>query len=440
MKKCIISIFLVLLLACTPLAGLEAAAYTLPVGTELHAQSVYMVNIETGTVVFEHNPTLRTYPASITKLMTALVVLDQVPDLKQTVTVYDGVVDDLLGTGAAVAGLKAGEQVTYEQLLACLLIPSACDAANALAVAACGSIPRCVAYMNQKAQELGMKDTVYVNAHGLHDPGQYTTAIDLYALAMEVLKHPVLTELCRQYEYTMPATNVSDERSFATTNYMINPTSSWYYKRVQGLKTGYTDAAGRNLLSLAEKDGQRYITVVLGCPAETLNGYQVHHEFDDTDMLLRWAFTKLDYLSAVSADTPVDEVKVTLSATSDHVIAVPSEDFYAIVPIDAADSVLIEPHLTVTELEAPVHKGDVLGTATVTCAGEEIGTIELVAQQTLERSTFLWIKDRVLRVITSPTFIAVFVILLLAIAGFVIWNIQVNTKRRRLWNSKARKR
>ena len=327
-----------------------------------------------------------------------------------------------------------------EQLLACLLIPSACDASNILAMEICGNIEGFVTLMNEKAAALGMKNTHYTNAHGLHDPAQTTTAYDLYLLANEVIQHEVLTTICATASYTMPATNLSEARTFETTNFMINPTSSWYYKRVKGLKTGYTDDAGRNLVSLAEKDGQRYITVVLGCPAETLNGYQVHHEFDDTDALLRWAYTDLDYMCVVNSATVVGEVKVTLCAQTDYVTAVPAQDFYAIVPTKSADSVLIEPHLDKQQLEAPVQKGDVLGTATVKCAGEEIGTIQLVAQQACERNTFLLVKDRIIKVLTSKIFLILFGLILLAIAAFIIWNIQVNRRRRRLWNSKVRDR
>ncbi|MBR3844199.1 MAG: D-alanyl-D-alanine carboxypeptidase, partial [Clostridia bacterium] len=216
------------------------------------------------------------------------------------------------------------------------------------------------------------------------------------------------------------------------------PTSSWYYKRVQGLKTGYTDEAGRNLVSLAEKDGSRYITVVMGCPADTLNGYQVHHEFDNTDALLRWAYTDLEYTSVIDTTKPVAEVRVTLCKENDHVIAVPAKEFYAIVPKQSIDSVILEPHLDATELEAPIEKGTVLGTATVKCAGEDIGTVQLVAQETCERSTFLLVTNRIWRVISSTPFIIIFVLLLIALAAFIAWNIQVNRRRRRLWNSKVR--
>lgn len=441
MKKLMISIILAIFLAVSPLGTLSAAAYTLPVGTEVTAKAVYMVNLETGTVVFERNSEAKMFPASITKLMTALVAMDHITDLNATVTVYDNVIWDLSGTGAAVAGFQPGEIVTYRDLLSCLLIPSSADAANILAIATCGSIPAFVDEMNQKAAALGMEHSAYTNVHGLHDEGEYTTAYDLYLLGMEVLKYKQLTDICGECYYTIPATNMHDERTLETTNLMIYPSSAWYYRRVQGLKTGYTDAAGRNLLSLAEKDGQRYLTVVLGSPVETsASGVSLHHEFDDTEALLRWAFTDLSYMAVATTNKPEAEVKITLCAEADHVMAVPAQDFSAVIPTDAFDSIYSRVQLDVTEQEAPIRKGDHLGTVTYLCAGEEIGTVELVAQQTLERNTFMLIKDRVVGVITSKAFITIFVVLIVLIAGVVLWNVRVNMKRRRLWNSKVRKK
>jgi D-alanyl-D-alanine carboxypeptidase (penicillin-binding protein 5/6) len=440
MKKFAISIFLSLILVCSTLFTPTVGAYTLPPDLEIHAKSVYMVNLETGTVVYEKDPHLSLFPASVTKLMTALVALEQCPDLNKPVTVYPQVVDDLLGSGAAVANLLPGEQVTMSQLLHLLLIPSACDAANAIAMDISGNVENFVALMNQKAAALGMKNTKYANAHGLHEESQTTTAYDQYLLAMEIIKHNELTDICSLYEYTTPATNLQEPITFTTTNYMLNPTSSWYYKRIQGLKTGYTDHAGRNLVSLANKDGQRYITVVMGTPPDTLNGYQVHHEFDNTFDLLFWAYTDLSYKNVINTTRPVAEVKVKLCKETDHVIAVPSEDFHAIVPNESLDSVIVEPHLNFEEMEAPIDKGTPLGTATVKCAGEEIGTIQLVAQQDCKRNGFLWMTDRLMKFITHPITSTIILLLILGVIVFIAWNIQVNRRRRRLWNSKVRKK
>ncbi len=442
MKKFVISLFLCIILFCSTLFAPIASAYTPPPNVVIHAKAVYMVNIGTGTVVYEKNADKVIYPASITKLMTALVALDLTPNLKKQVTVYPDVVEDLWGTGAATAFLYPGEILTMEQLLNLLLIPSACDAANVIAMATCGSQEAFVTLMNQKAAELGMTKTHYVNAHGLHDPAQSTTAYDLYLLANEVLRHPELTKICGTTSYTLPATNLCDERVYNTTNMMMLSSTDWFYKRVQGLKTGFTDEAGRNLVGLAEKDGQRYITVVMGCPPEDENGYSQHYEFDDTFSLLYWAYTDLEYKNVINTTQPVEEVSVTLCKETDFVKLVPEKEFYAVVPKKSGDNVILVPQLNVETLEAPVEKGTVLGTAKVMCAGEEIGTVNLVAQESCERNKGMYVLDRtkkgVLAVVTSPWFWVPLLLIVAAATIFIVWNVRDNRRRRRLWNSKVR--
>ncbi len=444
MKKFVISIILCLILFCSSLIVPMASAYTPPPDVVIHARSVYMANLETGTIVYEKDAQQIIFPASITKLMTALVAMDLTPDLSKTITVYPDVVEDLWGTGAATAFLYPGEQVTMEQLLNLLLIPSACDAANVIAMATCGSQEAFVTLMNQKAKELGMTKTHYVNTHGLHDPTQTTTAYDIYLLAKEVVKSPLLTKICATTSYTLPATNMSEERTYNTTNLMMLSSTDWYYQRVQGLKTGFTDEAGRNLVSLAEKDGQRYITVVMGCPPEDADGYSQHYEFDDTYKLLYWAYTELEYKNVINATQPVEEIAVTLCKEAKFVKLVPEKEFYAIVPQKSSDNVILVPELSAQTLEAPVEKGTVLGIAKVMCAGEEIGTVNLIAQESCERNQGLYIWDRtkkgVLAVITSPWFWVPLLVVFVTVTIFVIWNVQENRRRRRLWSSKVRKR
>ncbi|MBR4867706.1 MAG: D-alanyl-D-alanine carboxypeptidase [Clostridia bacterium] len=414
-----------------------ASAYTLPPDVEVFAKSVYMVNLETGMVVYQKDPNAILYPASVVKLMTALVAVEQCPNIKTGFAVYPQVVEDLQNAKTDTFGLVAGEQVTLEQMLNLMLVPSFCDASNAIAVQIGGSIDGFVKLMNEKAAALGMKNTRYTNAHGLHDAKQVTTAYDQYLLAREIIKHKELVEICGQSSYTMPATNHhKEEQSFTTTNFMVNPFSDWFYKRVQGLKPGFSEEAGRNMVSLAEKDGQRYITVVLGSPIEKVNGYHQHKEFDTTYNLLYWAYTELEYLTIADVNQPVTELGVSWCKETDHVIVVPAEDFQAIVPKDAADSTILTPTLKKDRLLAPVKKGKVLGTATITCAGQEIGTVDLVAKNTCKLSFAMLIWS----IVSHPICLVLYGIIAVAAIAFLVWNVRVNYRRRRLWNSRSRRR
>lgn len=440
MKKYTFSLILAFAVIFTCFCPIYASAYTLPAGTEIEAQSAILYNVETDTVVYEKDADKQMEPASTTKLMTALIVSEHVTNFDLPVTAYSTVESDFTGLGASVINIKAGEQISTRDLLYALLIPSACDAANVLAVHVSGSTEKFVELMNQKAAALGMTGTHYTNAHGLAQDGLYTTARDLVTLGKEVLKNSMLAEICSKTYYEIPATNMSDVRKIFTTNYMMETTSPYYYKRVKGLKTGYTEKAGRCLVSYAEKDGAEYIGVVMGCKTKDENGNEHHYEFDDTDALLRWAFTNLTYSCTVTASDPVAEVKVRLCSETDHVLALPKEDFYAMIPSGSKDSIIIEPHLDSDAVTAPVDQGQVLGYASVLCAGEEIGQVELVAAEPCNRSGWLSFLDILKTIFTSKIFLTAVAVVIIVIAALTVFSIHDTRRRRRLFNSKIRKK
>ena len=440
MKKYTFSLILAFAVIFTCFCPIYASAYTLPAGTEVEAQSAILYNVETDTVVYEKDADKQMEPASTTKLMTALIVSEHVTNFDLPVTAYSTVESDFTGLGASVINIKAGEQISTRDLLYALLIPSACDAANVLAVHVSGSTEKFVELMNQKAAALGMTGTHYTNAHGLAQDGLYTTARDLVILGKEVLKNSMLAEICSKTYYEIPATNMSDVRKIFTTNYMMETTSPYYYKRVKGLKTGYTEKAGRCLVSYAEKDGAEYIGVVMGCKTKDENGNEHHYEFDDTDALLRWAFTDLSYACTVTKTTPVAEVNVKFAKSTDHVLALPKDDVYAMIPSGSKDSIIIEPHLDSTEIEAPVNQGQTLGYASILCAGEEIGRVDLVASEACDRSVWLSFLNALKAIFTSTIFKVLVIIVVLVIASLVAFSVYDTRRRRRLYNSKMRKR
>ena len=280
MKKIPCVVFLIICLVITTF--IPVSAYTLPAGTEVEAQSVILYNFNSDTVVYQNNPDEWREPASLTKLMTALVVAEIDPDPENTyITADSQSILDISGTGASNVNLKTGEVMSSLDLLRCLLISSG-DAANVLATHYAGSITAFVEKMNQRAATLGMIDTHFENAHGLSATGQHTTASDLLILAKEVCKFEKLTEICSKSRYTVPATNMSDERVLTTTNLMLDPSTDAYYKYTTGLKTGYTDNAGRCLISTAEKDNERYLCVMLGCPVYGSDGRFIRREFSSS--------------------------------------------------------------------------------------------------------------------------------------------------------------
>lgn len=236
-------------------------------GAGLYSESAVLMHLDSGEVLFQKNSGEKIYPASLTKLMTALVILDHFEDLDHTVTLSGEVFDCLSGSGASVAGFLPGEQLTLRDLLYGCVLPSGADAAMGLACVTAGSEENFAELMNGKAAELGMAHTHFKNATGLHDPGHYTTVMDMAVLLRAGLKNPDFRELLTTFDYQTEPTNrhpggvglSSTLSSLMGTPYQDGVT-------LLGGKTGYTEEAGLCLASLAEKDGREYIAVTAGAP------------------------------------------------------------------------------------------------------------------------------------------------------------------------------
>lgn len=429
-------------------------AYT-PANFEIDAEGALLVNTDTGTVLYEKNGDKKLYPASLTKLMTALVLYENTRDLdSEIITVSEYAIKSLEGTDSSTGGLKIGEKLTVRQMLYVLLLSSANDGANAIAEHVSGSIDAFCDKMNQKAAELGMTGTHYANAHGLHDLNHYTTVNDMYKLTTAFLAVDVLKEVCYSKKYTLATTNLSSARTYTTTNYlMLNngekctaekyKGEAYYYKYANGVKTGYTDAAGRCLISTASKNGYNYMCILMKSPVYDVSGKKIRLEFGDSKALYEWAFNDFTYKSILGTDEIIAEAPVTLAWDTDYVSAIPSSALSAIVPKSADNStVTTSVRWNGSSFQAPIKKGDVLGECDIIYAGEILGTVTLTAAQDVERSTLMLVghklKSGASAVFNSPIFYVFLIILILLAAAFIISIIILNSSGRKRRRKKRR--
>ena len=372
MKK---SRFLSLVLTLSVLAALflpvSASALEEPALNCTHA---VLLDANYNEVLYEKGAYEKAYPASITKVMTALLVLEAIqegkfaPDTPITASASAAQIPE----GSSTANIKAGEVLTVEQLLYCLLLPSANEAAQILAEAVDGDQAAFVEHMNQRAKELGCQGTHFVNVHGFHDPNHYTTAYDIALMSRElILHHPDI----RTYTTIWMDTLRDGTFQLANTNKLIR-----FYDGATGLKTGSTDSAKYCLSATAEREGMELIAVVLKSPT----GQQ---RFEDAKALLNYGFSTYALLHTVPEE-PFPAIPVVLGETETVQPCIDPQKAVALVQKSQAGG--LSQSVTLAEqVEAPVSAGQELGTLTLTdAAGETVQSIPIRAAQSVERLTF----------------------------------------------------
>ena len=383
-----------------------------------------------GEVLYTKDAYEKAYPASTTKVMTALLVMEAIEEGRLTpstvVTVGESRLQDIpSGEGYVVANLQVGEQLTVEQLLYCMLLESDCDAANVLAAAADGTVDDFVAHMNRKAGELGCQGTHFTNTSGVHDEEHYTTAYDLSLIMTAALAHDLFRTIIATASYTVPATNLSDERFFFNTNGLIS--NLWYsgytYDKCIGGKTGNTDEAGRCLVAAAEDGDTLLVSVVLGSGPVEVPGYDDlrQGQLISSRNLLEWGFDNFRRVTITEDSEPVAKVAVTMSREADEVNLKPQGSITRTLPVDL-DLEQIETRITLysDSVEAPVQEGQVLGAMTLSYEGEVYGTLDLVAVNSVERSELLYKKQQFLDFFQSAWVKLVLVAVLVLVAALVL--------------------
>ncbi|CED80131.1 D-alanyl-d-alanine carboxypeptidase [Chlamydia abortus] len=402
-----------------------AGLFTHPVHGQIvfpktRGNAVAVVHTETGKVLYAKDLDKRIYPASMTKIATALFILKKHPDvLNRFIIVKPDAIASItpqakkqsgyrspphwLETDGVTIQLQNKEEVSGWDLFHALLICSANDAANALAIACSGSVAEFMKQLNQFLRELGCDHTHFNNPHGLHHPDHYTTAGDLIRIMREGLKEPLFRQVIRTTNYTMAPTNLSEERILHLTNKLILPGSTYYYPPALGGKTGTTKDAGRNLVFAAKKHGRSIITIAAGYSA-------MSELYEDVIALCEGVFNEQPLRRYLIP--PTETYPLRLGLLGKISIPLPDGVYYDFYASEGEEpkTVSFVPHAT----KLPIQKGDLLGHWVFrNVAGERVRAEPLYASDTLHPSVGQKIRLYTKRIITSyRTYIVLTLVLL----------------------------
>ena len=412
---------------------------TWPEGPENNSGAVCLLDADTGAVLYDKNMDEQRYPASITKILTALLIIEN-KQMTDTVTFGEHAVSESI-PGNARINVQLGETITVEDALHAILLASANEVCTQLAIDIAGSEEGFAAMMNERAAELGCTGTHFCNPCGLHEDDHYTTAHDLYLIAKEAMKDATFRDIVSTVQHRMAKTNLHEERIILTTNQLIfSSFQPWSYANCLGIKTGHTSQAGNCFVGYAEYGDAKLFSVVLGCSSSSKEYPTVAASFTDTKSLCQWGFENFTSKTLARQGEEVTYTKVKLSTDTNQVILIAKNDLVSLLPkeLDVKDLELQSD--IPEEVAAPIKAGDTIGSVTYTYDGRDYGTVELVALNDISRCTVLFYADKLSSFFQS----IVFKVLLLAAAAFFLLHIFTGLvfggvrRRRRRHSSRSR--
>ena len=365
-----LTVLMIINIFCPVVKADEVNSANSPASVTVMSPHAILLNSENGQILFEQNAREKAYPASTTKLMTAILTLENCK-------LEDEVIIDkqaLMGIPRSytTAALQPNEKLTVDQLLHVLLIPSANDAANVLAFHVGGSIEAFAEKMNEKAKEIGCENTHFMNPSGIHNDDHYSTAYDMAKIGMYARKFDTIRQIATNTEYSLPNLPNGSLRHFKTTNTLITPKNQYHYEFANGLKTGYTDKAKSCIVATAQKKDINLMCVVLG--GDKTEDKKAQRELD-CKTLFEYGFNHFKTVDVCTENGFADKSKIEdiPSVLQDANIAY-SRTLNLMVP---SDNSYTEKYFLSSNLELPIKKGTVVGHVTYTINGQDY-TVDLV--------------------------------------------------------------
>lgn len=419
------SFVLIVVLALPAAAEGESAALS-DTAPALTAPAAYVVNLDTNIVVYDKNSEVPLSAASLTKMMTTLLLLESYQDQLDSISltapsyIYDLIWEQ--STNASTADIRRGETQSLRNLLYAMLLPSGNEAAYIVAdYMGGGSIDNFVAMMNNEAAAIGCTGTTFVDPCGLN-PNNITTARDAYLILRALTAYDVFAtvagtpayDMGTNSRYTTPGTYILQNTDKLITN------SSYHRDYTKGGKTGSL-GEWQNFAGWHSQDGESYISVVLNVPMESDEGGRP--ALLETGTLMDWVFATYTIAPALDPTQPITEVRVAYSTQADTVMLYPVDNMMTLLPREGGAALTEQVFHVPDQLPAPIKQGDVVGTVTLTIQGEIIGTTDLIAGSDVSRNQLLYTLSRV-REFFSSTYCKVVVMLtMLVIGAYLIFTV-----------------
>ena len=402
------------------------------------------------TVLFEKAPDTPVSPAASMRVIMGLYAKKLITDKKMDIDTATGVYTEALnnnyvsGTGLSIANMEFGETWKVRDLLNLSMIQTAADAAVTLASTTAGSVESFISGMNEYAASIGCTNTHFMNVTGLDDEKQYTTAHDLYVAMRYAMDDPDLSKALALTEYTVTPVKNGVTRSWENSNYMLRASSIYNYEPMVAGKTGVSEKDGKALVSLSVKDSYRYLTVVLGCPFSTGEDEDelTESHYDSTEALVNWAMSSFAYQTLLKKNQPMTRVDVGLSWSVDSLALLSEDAVNSVVPNELdLNTVRTEIKMNEDIYEAPIEKGQVLGEATLYIREDQVvGKVNLVAGESVKRSTLLFLWSRICAIFSSPWLWALFILLVVLLVSYVILAIAHNREKKRSARNRGKRR
>lgn len=429
MKKfcAILFSFVLVLIIALPVAAEGESSTLADTAPSLTAPAAYVVNLDTNIVVYEKNSETPLSAASLTKLMTTLLLLENYQDQLDSISltapsyVYDLIWEQ--STNASSADIRRGETQSLRNLLYAMLLPSGNEAAYIVAdYMGGGSIDNFVAMMNDEAKAVGCTGTTFVDPCGLN-PNNITTARDAYLILRALTAYDVFSTVVGTPSYDMG----TNDRYTTPGTYIIQTTdklitnSSYHRDYTKGGKTGSL-GEWQNFAGWHSQDGESYISILLNVPYDA-DPEGMRPALVETATIMDWVFDTYTIAPALDTTQPITEVRVAYSTQADTVMLYPADNMMTLLPREGGAALTEQVFNVPDQLPAPIKQGDIVGTVTLTIEGETIGTADLIAGSDVSRNQLLYTISRVSLFFSSTYFKVVVILTMLVIGAYLIFTV-----------------